>query len=74
MEKHYHGSISALSGNIQSPEILYAEHDNLTSRKTVDKFIDTHNAHLTVMKNGEHWFHTEEQLDFLDGWMQEAVR
>lgn len=62
-----------ISWNIPT-EILYAEHDNLTSRKTVDKFIDTHNAHLTVMKNGEHWFHTEEQLDFLDEWMKKAVR
>ena len=34
-------------------EILYAEHDNLTSRQTVDKFIDRHCANLTVMNDGE---------------------
>ena len=33
-------------------EILYAEHDNLTSRQTVDKFIDRHCANLTVMNDG----------------------
>ncbi|MCF2611668.1 alpha/beta hydrolase [Fusobacterium perfoetens] len=35
-------------------EILYAEKDNLTSHETVDKFIKNHNAHFTVMENGEH--------------------
>ena len=24
---------------------------------------------LTVMENGEHWFHTEEQMKFLDEWI-----
>lgn len=55
-------------------EILYAEHDNLTSRKTVDTFIKNHNAHLTVMKNGEHWFHTDEQLSFFNNWMKKAIK
>lgn len=55
-------------------EILYAGNDNLTSRQTVKKFIGSHNANLTVMENGEHWFHTNEQLTFLNGWMKEAVR
>ncbi len=25
---------------------------------------------LTIMKNGEHWFHTEEQMKFLDSWIK----
>lgn len=54
-------------------EILYAGNDNLTSRQTVNRFISSHNAHLTVMENGEHWFHTDEQLAFVDGWMQKAM-
>lgn len=55
-------------------KILYAGQDALTSRETVDKFIDSHNAELTVMENGEHWFHTEEQISFLNGWMAEAIK
>lgn len=55
-------------------EILYSGNDNLTSRQTVNEFINSHNAHLTVMENGEHWFHTDEQLAFLDVWMKEAIR
>ncbi len=54
-------------------EILYAENDNLVSRQTVDGFVGSHNARLTVMEKGEHWFHTEEQLGFLDAWMKKAM-
>lgn len=54
-------------------EILYAGNDNLVSRQTVNEFISNHNAHLTVMENGEHWFHTDEQLAFLDTWMKKAI-
>lgn len=54
-------------------EILYAGNDNLISCQTVDWFISSHNAHLTVMENGEHWFHTDEQLAFLDVWMKKAI-
>lgn len=54
-------------------EILYAENDNLVSRKTVNEFVSNHNARLTVMENGEHWFHTDEQLAFLDVWMKKAL-
>lgn len=50
-------------------EILYGEKDNLTDRETVNAFARTHNAGLTVMENGEHWFHTPEQLAFLDAWI-----
>ena len=56
-----------------STEILYGEKDNLTSRETVDKFIKNHNAHLTVMENGEHWFHTEKQLIFLNNWLKQSL-
>lgn len=54
-------------------EILYGEHDNLTSLETVSEFARTHNANLTVMSGGEHWFHTEEQMNFLDGWIEEKL-
>lgn len=50
-------------------EILYAEYDNMTSRETVDQFINTHQANLTIMPKGEHWFHTPEQLTFLGNWL-----
>lgn len=54
-------------------DILYAGMDNLTSRQTIEEFIDSHNATVTTMENGEHWFHTDEQLAFLDEWMKKAL-
>ena len=49
--------------------ILYGEKDNLTSRKTISEFADKIGATLTVMEDGEHWFHTDEQMNFLDKWV-----
>ena len=48
------------------------EHDNLTSIETVSAFAKQHHAGLTVMPGGEHWFHTEEQMQFLDHWIREC--
>ena len=50
--------------------ILYGSKDNLTSNYTITEFAKKHNAKLTVMENGEHWFHTEEQMHFLDNWIR----
>lgn len=50
--------------------ILYGEKDNLTSYETISDFANRIHAKLTVMKNGEHWFHTEEQMQFLDNWIK----
>ena len=51
-------------------EILYGSKDNLTSMQTIQEFAEKHNANVTVMENGEHWFHTEEQIKFLDNWIK----
>ena len=51
-------------------KILYGGKDNLTSLETISSFAKEHNAYLTVMENGEHWFHTEEQMRFLDDWIR----
>ena len=51
-------------------QILYGENDNLTSYETVCAFANNHHAALTVMENGEHWFHTAEQMRFLDNWIR----
>ena len=58
----------------QAPtEILYAGGDHLVSRQSVERFAAEHGAGLTVLENGEHWFHTEEQLAFLDGWVKRVL-
>ena len=53
--------------------ILYAGQDHLTSRQTVDDFAQRFGCTVTVMENGEHWFHTEEQMAVLDAWLQQET-
>ena len=50
-------------------KILYGSNDNLTSLETMREFAQKIGASLTVMDGGEHWFHTAEQMAFLDKWM-----
>lgn len=49
--------------------ILYGAHDDLTSLETITAFAQRHSAALTVMPDGEHWFHTPPQLRFMDAWL-----
>lgn len=54
-------------------KILYGSKDNLTEGYIVDNFAETFHCDLTVMENGEHWFHTDEQLTFLDNWVKDKT-
>lgn len=52
--------------------ILYGDRDFLTSFETMSDFAERIGAPLTVMPGGEHWFHTPEQMAFLDRWIRES--
>ena len=54
---------------IAPTHILCGRNDALTPIGTVRAFAETHDASLTVMENAEHWFHTAEQMRFLDDWL-----
>ena len=54
--------------------ILYGGKDYLTSRETISEFAEQIGANLTVMEDGEHWFHTEEQMKVLDNWVCSSIR
>ena len=51
-------------------EILYGENDSITGKEAITAFADRIGADLTIMANGEHWFHTDEQMTFLDDWLR----
>ena len=53
--------------------ILYGGRDHLTSRETISEFAEKQGADLTVMEDGEHWFHTKEQMQFLDDWLCRSI-
>ena len=54
-------------------DILYGSADDLTSADTIMGFAQAHQASITVMENGEHWFHTQEQMQFLDNWLRNKL-
>ncbi len=54
--------------------ILYGDKDFLTSLETMKNFAEKIGATLTIMQGGEHWFHTSEQMKFLDNWLEENLK
>ena len=56
-----------------STDVLYGSKDNLASLESMTTFVKTHQASLTIMEDGEHWFHTEEQMQFLDQWIRNCT-
>ena len=55
-------------------EILYGARDHLQPPDTVAAFAAATGAGLTVMEEGEHWFHTEKQLQFSDRWLLHSIQ
>ena len=53
--------------------ILYGEKDKLVDKESIFSFVTNHNSSLTIMKNGEHWFHTPGQLKFIKKWINEYL-
>ncbi len=54
--------------------ILCGSGDTLIPRETLERFAEKHRASLTVMEGGEHWFHSADQLRFLDDWIRNLER
>lgn len=54
-------------------EILYADGDTMIPRATVEVFAEKNRCNLTVMQDGEHWFHTAKQLDFMRCWEERVL-
>ena len=50
--------------------ILYGEKDHLMDQDQIEKFAQKYSATLTIMEDGEHWFHTPEQMAFMEQWME----
>ena len=53
--------------------ILYGTTDNLTERQIVDRFVTKFHCNLEVLENGEHYFHTTEQIGVLNRWLDRNI-
>ena len=49
--------------------ILYGDKDNLQDENTIKDFCNKYNCELSIFENGEHFFHTEEQLEYYKNWL-----
>ncbi len=54
-------------------QVLYGTADNLTSRTAIERFRQQTGAHLTILEDGEHWFHTPLQLAVLQSWEEQNL-
>lgn len=51
--------------------ILYGSNDDLCKFEKISSFSKRFNCDLKVMENGEHFFHTDEQLCFFNQWLKD---
>ena len=54
--------------------ILYGNKDNMQNESIIKDFSNEFNCDLTILKNGEHYFHTEEQLNFYSDWLDKIIK
>jgi len=45
----------------------------VTEKSILDFFVKKYNCNLEVHKNGGHYFHTAEQLGYLENWMERVI-
>ena len=49
--------------------ILYGNKDNMQEQNIIKEFSNKFNCELSILENGEHYFHTEEQLNYYKNWL-----
>lgn len=53
--------------------ILYGAKDELCEFETINYFCEKYGCDLEIMDRGEHYFHTEEQLNVFLNWLQKHI-
>jgi uncharacterized protein len=53
--------------------ILYGTRDNLTEKSVIDKFCEKFRCELETLIDGEHYFHTQEQVRVLNDWLERKL-
>jgi surfactin synthase thioesterase subunit len=53
--------------------ILYGSKDELCDFATISDFTDKFTCNLEVMEDGEHFFHTEEQMSYYRNWLEKSL-
>jgi len=53
--------------------ILYGSEDKLTEFEVVSQFVVRYHCKLQVLEDGEHYFHTDQQLDYFRQWLRSNI-
>jgi len=53
--------------------ILYGSDDNLVEFDVVSNFVELYHCNLNVLEHGEHYFHTDEQLQYFRKWLKDNI-
>lgn len=53
--------------------ILYGSNDNLCEIDTIKKFVELFSCKLKIIQDAEHYFHTKEQLEILEKWVEDTL-
>jgi hypothetical protein len=53
--------------------ILYGTKDNMQKQSIIQAFSDDFNCELTMLEDGEHFFHTEKQLNDYKKWLSNKI-
>ena len=53
--------------------LLYGSNDHLTERAVVESFTAKFHCDLEVLENGDHYFHTMEQMEALERWLDHHI-
>lgn len=53
--------------------ILRPRRDAVVAEKVYDSFLSQHPCQVEIVENGEHWFHTAEQLEILRQWEMKTL-
>ena len=54
--------------------ILYGNKDTMQERSAIQEFVSKFQSELSVVEEGEHYFHTEKQLEIYTKWLDEVIR
>lgn len=53
--------------------ILYGRKDNMQSEKLIKEFSIKNDINLNILENGEHFFHTKEELKYYNYWINNII-
>ncbi|HYH02140.1 MAG TPA: alpha/beta hydrolase [Bacillota bacterium] len=53
--------------------ILYGSDDNLAEFEIVSEFVKRYSCKLDILEHGEHYFHTDEQLQYFRQWLKKNI-